>query len=214
MDLIPRKYRLVPRGGPGLTCDGEGLALGPIILARRLRHCSDGKQNYKLLSPEAVRYAVNLAYGALPSDVLEQYYRGLARVVNHLAAGDEAVAGIEAVLLGFPEIALDRMAQLATFSSLHKYNPDWEDEPRVPPGRPGAGEWTGSGGEFQIAGSGNLKCDGFSAGCQSGGTFGTAAMYHIFGRNLCRDCAVKMMGLENLPGSEQTKTLERYLIER
>jgi hypothetical protein len=38
-------------------------------------------------------------------------------------------------------------------------------------------------------------------------------MYRIGGHNVCRDCAVKMMGLEGLPGGVQTKELERYLID-
>src|SRR5690349_2100316 len=45
-----------------------------------------------------------------------------------------------------------------------------------------------------------FKCDRFSAGCQSGGSYGTAAMYNIGGRNLCMSCAVKMMGSGGLPG--------------
>lgn len=127
--------------------------------------------------------------------------------------GDDALASIHAVLIGFPEIAPDGMAKLAVVASLRKYNPHW---PRVPAGDPDGVQWTGDGdgSEFQIAASGDLKCQGFSGGCQSGGTYGTAAMYRIFSRNVCRDCAVKMMGLENETGSEQSRILERYLIEQ
>ena len=49
--------------------------------------------------------------------------------------------------------------------SLRKYNPD---EPRVPKGNPDGGQWANGGnGEFEVAASGGLKCDGFSAGCQA-----------------------------------------------
>jgi len=86
------------------------------------------------------------------------------------------------------------------------------DEARVPAGNPDGGQWTSDGGDgsFEVAAGGDLPCQG--GYCESGGTRGTAAMYRIFGRNVCRDCAVKMMGLDGLPGSVQTKELERYLI--
>lgn len=63
----------------------------------------------------------------------------------------------------------------------------------------------------QLAASG-LKCDGFTAGCQNGGSWGTSAIYGIRGRNLCRACAVKMYGIEDEPAKEQTRILERYLL--
>jgi hypothetical protein len=37
-------------------------------------------------------------------------------------------------------------------------------------------------------------------------------MYRIFNNNLCRECAVKEMGLEDEPGAVQTKELAPYLI--
>ncbi len=65
---------------------------------------------------------------------------------------------------------------------------------------------------IQIAASGTLPCDGFSGGCQSGGTYGTNAMYHMMGLNLCRECAVKFAGVENASSREQTKTLSPFQI--
>jgi hypothetical protein len=152
----------------------------------------------------------------LPDAVMERRCRGVVRVTQLLGAGADALARIYAVLLGFAEIAPDGMAKLAAVASLCKYNPAWEDEPRVPAGNPDGGQWTGDGGDadVQIAAVGDLPCQGFAGGCQSGGTYGTTAMYRIFGRNVCRDCAVKMMGLENESGAAQTKVLERYLIGR
>ncbi len=88
------------------------------------------------------------------------------------------------------------------------------DESRVSAGSPDGGEWTegGAEGSFEVAARGDIPCQG--GYCESGGTYGTAAMYHILGRNVCRDCAVKIMGLENLPGGQQTKELEDYLIDK
>jgi hypothetical protein len=204
------KIQLVPRGGPGLACDGEGVALGPVTLAKKVPD-PNGNRRYRLLSPEDMTKAPRLAYGSISDTVVGRCCRGLFRITQLLETGEDALASIHAVLIGFPEIAPDGMAKLA---ALRKYNPDWEDEPRVPAGNPGGGQWTNDagGGDFQIAASGDFKCQGFSGGCQSGGTYGTAAMYRIFGRNVCRDCAVKMMGLENETGAEQSRILERYLI--
>jgi hypothetical protein len=102
-------------------------------------------------------------------------------------------------------------AKAARAVSLRKYSPD---EPRVPAGNPQGGEWTSGGGdgEFDVAASGGIPCDGFSAGCQSGGSYGSGAMFRIRGRNLCWDCAVKFLGLENEPGAVQWEMLEPFLI--
>ncbi len=47
--------------------------------------------------------------------------------------------------------------------------------------------------------------------CSTGGTYGMSAMYCVSGRNICRDCAVKRLGLEDDTGAEQEKTLKRFL---
>lgn len=39
-----------------------------------------------------------------------------------------------------------------------------------------------------------------------------SAMYCIGGRNVCRDCAVKILGLQDMSGSKQTKALLPFLI--
>jgi RHS repeat-associated protein len=57
-----------------------------------------------------------------------------------------------------------------------------------------------------------LECQGFPAGCQSGGSYGTSGMYNIGGRTLCRDCAIKLLGLQGLPGRQQTIELTPHLI--
>jgi RHS repeat-associated protein len=54
-------------------------------------------------------------------------------------------------------------------------------------------------------------CEGFGGGCQSGGTYGTTGMYCISGRNVCRQCAIKLIGIENLSSSEQMKILAPFL---
>lgn len=140
---ILEKYTLVPRGGPGLACDLERLTLGPLVLAQKVRDAA-GDTRYELLPLEDIVRALHLAYGPIPESVLQRCCRGLARVTRLLAAGENALASIDAVLIGFPEIAADRMAKLdlAAASLLGKYNPNWEDQPRIPAGNSDAGEWT------------------------------------------------------------------------
>jgi len=96
--------------------------------------------------------------------------------------------------------------------SVRKYNPD---EPRVPAGNPHGGWWTADAtdGGTQVAAPGGVPCDGFSAGCQSGGSYGSSALYHILGRNLCTDCATKFLGLENEPATTKVRELGKYIIE-
>jgi hypothetical protein len=55
---------------------------------------------------------------------------------------------MEALMLQLPRIGDDGMAKLAEVSALAKGGDAWEDEPRVPAGQSGGGQWTtgGSGG--------------------------------------------------------------------
>jgi hypothetical protein len=136
-----RTFSLVPRGGPGLACDESGLALGPIALSRKLRDPSRGIQ-YRLLTLDEMKQILRIAYGSVHSAVVERRCRGIARATQLMNIGSDALAQIHAVLIGFPEIEPEAMAKLAVAAALRKYNPDWEDEPRIPAGEPGAGEWT------------------------------------------------------------------------
>jgi Phage portal protein len=130
-----------------------------------------------------------------------------------------------------------RPAQSVKHPSFAKtYDPE---EQRIPKHNPGGGEWSKDG-TNETAGdtsaspnaldgeradqsnddenqfvhlSQNLRCDGFSGGCQMGGSYGTNAMYHMGGLNLCRDCAVKYLGIQNDSSREQTGTLNPFLIQ-
>jgi hypothetical protein len=54
-----------------------------------------------------------------------------------------------------------------------------------------------------------ISCQGPT--CTMGGSYGTSGMYSVYGRNLCRNCAVKILGIENLPAAEQTSILQNFL---
>jgi hypothetical protein len=59
-----------------------------------------------------------------------------------IEAGDFARAGVGAVLLGFPDLTPGGMAKLAEIADLEKDGAPWEDEPRIPRGQTGGGQWT------------------------------------------------------------------------
>jgi hypothetical protein len=54
-----------------------------------------------------------------------------------------------------------------------------------------------------------VSCQGPT--CSQGGSFGMTGMYFISGRTLCRDCAVKFLGIQGLPAAEQTAILRNFL---
>jgi hypothetical protein len=94
-----------------------------------------------------------------------------------------------------------------------KYSPD---QPRVPAGNSDGGQWKRDGAESPngspVRLAQNLRCDGFYGGCESGSNYGTNAMYHISGKSLCRDCAVKILGIGNDSSRDQTRTLSPFQI--
>lgn len=60
---------------------------------------------------------------------------------------------------------------------------------------------------IEVAAAGDLKCEGV---CREGGSWGTTAAYGIGNKKLCRNCAVKQIGVENLPGAEQNEILRPF----
>nr|MDA3877125.1 RHS repeat-associated core domain-containing protein [Halothiobacillus sp.] len=59
--------------------------------------------------------------------------------------------------------------------------------------------------------AGDLKCQGFSGGCQNGGSFGSTGMYYIGGKLLCYSCAIKATGSTCLPAKEQLEIIGPFL---
>jgi hypothetical protein len=90
--------------------------------------------------------ALRLAYASQPDQIIELYRSGLERVVKLLEAGEDGRAGVQAVLLGLPEISPEDMAKLAAAEDLQKGGSSWQGQPRVPAGQTGGGEWTSDGG--------------------------------------------------------------------
>jgi len=141
-----RQYGLVPRGGPGLTCDEEGLALGSIALAI-ITEDRGGRRLCRLRSVAEIEKALDLAYGSRLDRPVGRYCSGFQRIAEPIESGDRGRADLHAVLLGLPPIPADGMAKLAGAGDLNKAGDAWQGESRVSAGEDGAGEWTEGGGE-------------------------------------------------------------------
>jgi hypothetical protein len=63
----------------------------------------------------------------------------------------------------------------------------------------------------KVAAYGDLRCQAI---CASGGDWGSTATHKIGRTNMCRKCAVKMLGMENSPADELMDTLKRFELER
>lgn len=101
--------------------------------------------------------------------------------------------------------------KLATLASrLERYYR--EDQPRAPRGTPIGGQWIDD--RTHVAATKPkrpwLMCDGFSAGCQNGGSFGSSGMFNIKGKRLCWDCAIKYLGIQDMTTDEQMKTIHDF----
>ena len=80
---------------------------------------------------------------------------------------------------------------------------DWKPQPTLLGRKPEEGS------KVDIAATGDLRCEV----CPRGGSWGTTATYEIYGRKMCRDCAVKELGIGDQPGAEQIRHLELFPIK-
>jgi hypothetical protein len=143
---LQRPYRLMARGGPGLSCDDDGVALGGVDLARVSRN-ADGVTRCEVRPPADIGQILRAAYGPQNDASVLRLHRGLRRAAGWLEAGDLASAGIEAVMLSLPDLTPEAMTKLAAMADLEKAgNAAWQTEPRLPAGQTGGGQWTAGGG--------------------------------------------------------------------
>ena len=143
---VRRSYRLVTRGEAGLACDLQGVALGAVDLAR-LGLDGKGMGRCGVLPPGELGEVLKSACGPQPNETVQRIHRGLRRVAEWVDAGDIGRAGIETVNLGLPDLTAEAMIKLAEIADLQKRGDAWRDEPRVPVGRAGGGQWTTDGGD-------------------------------------------------------------------
>jgi A nuclease family of the HNH/ENDO VII superfamily with conserved AHH len=154
---VRRSYRLVNRGEAGLACDHEGVALGAVDLAR-LGLGGKGLGRCEVLSLGELGDVLKSAYGPQPDQAVQRIHRGLRRAADWIDTGDVGRAGIETVNLGLPNLTPAAMIKLAEIADLAKRGDAWRNEPRVPAGQAGGGQWTTDGG-----GAGGTAAD--ASGC-------------------------------------------------
>jgi hypothetical protein len=138
-------YRLVPRGGAGLACDEEGLALGGVDLARAQTDAR-GLRRCVMRSPAETAKILRASYGPLRDETVLRLHHGLGRAAALIQAGDLGRAGIQAVMLGFPDLTPEAAQKLAVIADLEKAGAAWQTEPRIPAENTGGGRWTTDGG--------------------------------------------------------------------
>jgi len=137
---VTQLFRLFPPGGPGLSCEADGVALGDVRLIRG--SSNEGERRFEVRSAADLGEILRLAYGAQPADVVQRCHRALNRAAAQLEGGDLALASLEAVMSGFPDLAPPALAKLATFADLEKGGTAWQNEPRIPAGQSDGGQWT------------------------------------------------------------------------
>jgi hypothetical protein len=127
-----------------LACDGQGIALGPTPLV--VATGKGGAGRCSVIPIEGLEQALTLAYGAQSPATVKRCHAGLRRIAARLEEGDVASAGVEAVFLRFDPISRGGMAKLRNADDLLKDGTAWQDQPRVPAGETGGGQWTSEGG--------------------------------------------------------------------
>ncbi|THD48580.1 MAG: hypothetical protein E7774_02795 [Bradyrhizobium sp.] len=142
MDLSSiQMFRLSRRGLGGLACDETGVALGAAELVRADVDAM-GRRRCETLPPTTLGRILDAAYGPRPEAVVLRLHRALGRAARALEAGDLCLAGIEAVLLRLPDPTREALEKLAEFARLEKWGTAWQNQPRLPAGQTGGGQWT------------------------------------------------------------------------
>jgi hypothetical protein len=128
--------------------------------------------------------------------------RGIDRTLKRLGINTDGPAAVKA--------RADARDRLKSFEAIEGRPPVGADIEAIVAGS--TAQVTPDGGNIIPAAAGDLKCVG--GACKSGGSWGTTGMYRIEGKNLCRNCAIKQLGIGNDPAQELMKSLEKYLPQR
>jgi hypothetical protein len=83
-------YRLAPRNGRGLTCDEDGVALGPAVLVERI---AEPSPTYRCRPRREIERALTLAYGSPAPAEMARWHAGLDGAAHALQTGDIARGG-------------------------------------------------------------------------------------------------------------------------
>lgn len=134
--MLPAMRRLYPRGAAnrGVCVDADGAMLGPnwLFVERK----TSGYQTAPRIASRDVQKA--LLVDQREPDWLYEQGRRIADALNR---GEIALAQIYGLRIPIDAIDGQKLKQLAVIATLAKtgFNPD---EPRIPAGEAGGGEWT------------------------------------------------------------------------
>ena len=123
----------------GLVCDQDGAMLGAAPLVFPVSGPGGGRV-FQAVATERLGEILKAAYGPDFDLALAERTSQLQAIARALSENRMADALIGAVHLRLPELSEEAVGRLAT---LAKYSPD---QPRVPKGNPGGGQWTREGG--------------------------------------------------------------------
>jgi len=145
--MLATMRRLHPRGraSRGIAVDAEGAMLGPdCVLVRRT------PAGFRCVAPSEARTIQAAVFN--PGYDRDWLFEQSRRIAHALAAGEIALAqiyGLRISLGDLDDAALQRLAAVARLVKAN-FNPD---EPRIPAGDPGAGQWTYGGDSEEPASS-------------------------------------------------------------
>ena len=149
-------HQLVTRGAAGLACDEDGVALGSVSLIS-VRKIAGGGRLCSVRSLTELSAILRTGYGPQPAELVSRLHRGLRRAAAWIEAGDIGRAGVEALMLGLPDLTSEAMVKLDGIADLEKGNAAWETESRIPVGQAGGGQWTTGAGAAPTAGAGPVR---------------------------------------------------------
>jgi hypothetical protein len=128
--------RLAKRGGPGLCCDADGVALGPVPRVEKTK--DQGRPRYRPRAAAEILHALGVAYGPLTPEAASRCASALGLATRALERGDLARASAAALHMLLPPLSSEALAKLGDYTSLLKsYDPDQARDER--------GRWAGGG---------------------------------------------------------------------
>jgi hypothetical protein len=194
-------WRLQPRGATnrGVAVDADGAMLGPDCLL--VQRTASGYRAVGLQPMCDMQRIVRLG-----KDDPNWLYQQSQRIADALDRREIALAQIYGLRIPVRDLDGGQLKQLAAIAPLAKAGFD-PDEPRLPAGQPGGGEWT-AGGD-----AGAARIDAVALDTSDHGTLPVAADAHIAP---VEDTAMPGQGSGEPEGDSPTATerdLERKLIE-
>ncbi len=134
---LVRANRLSKRGGVGIVCDEDGIALGPLPLVIAVGAGKD--KIYVMQSAGQIVKALRLANPGQSADFVEWRLSQLVHAAEALNAGNQVAAAHAVIRMRLFDLSPEALRRIAADPTLQKFS---LAQPRVPKGNSHAGEWT------------------------------------------------------------------------